>query len=230
MPSKGLSDVVSQPLSSNAVSFKDHGTPCCLLISHQNAENLLAEDLSESSPLPDPPLPRGVSHGGPNEDEEGSIYEHPQLLCAKSSPGTELSQQAPSMDFPVAEKTVTQVILKEEGGTGLVHTMTVTDSMVAHTVKRSNVRSLGEEMYNAQMQVEALAHAFSQCLADQDKAQVITSSDMMQLSACQVDRSDSEASFSGAEEPQWREATNVTSSCPLVQRMLQIDFPLPGEE
>ncbi|KAL8174818.1 UNVERIFIED_CONTAM: hypothetical protein K2H54_054272 [Gekko kuhli] len=236
---------------SPVISGQDHETAQPLLVPHQNTENLLTEDLLESTVLPQPHLPFGISHGGPSEDEEEPTTEYPQLLPAKSAPGTELSQQAPGVDFPVAEKTVTQVILKKEGGVGMVHTVTAFGSMIVHSVKNAKVRSLGEEMYNAQVQVESLAHAFNQCLADQEKPQVSPSSDMMQLSSCLVDRSSSESSFSGpeepklwvadnrsnnemsfseTEEPQLRKASHITSSYPLIQRMFQIDFPLLNEE
>ncbi|XP_060106603.1 uncharacterized protein LOC132580014 [Heteronotia binoei] len=247
VPSKGLLDVASQRRSSFTAPLKDHETAQPSLVPHQNTENLLAGDLLE----PHPHRSLGISLGGPSEEEEEPTDEYPQLLCAKSTPRTELSQQAPDGDFPVAEKTVTQVILREEGGVGMVHTITEVGSMTVHSIKNGKVRSLGEEMYNAQEQVQAIARAFDQCLADQEKAQVDTSSGMLQLSPCLVDRSSSEMSFGGREErslweannrghsemsfsedeePKLWEATNVTSSYPLVQRMFQIDFPLSNEE
>lgn len=191
----------------------------------------------------------GISHGGPSKHEGEPTDEYPQRLHAKSTPGTELSQQAPGVDFPVAEKTITQVIVKEEDGVGMVHTVTAVGSMILHSIKNAKVKSLGEEIYNAQVQVETFAHAFDQCLADQ--TQVNMSSDIMRLSSCLLERTSSETSFSGPEEPQlWeasnrrnnernfseaeeselREGTRVTSSYPLVQRMFQIDFPLSNDE
>lgn len=112
----------------------------------------------------------------------------------------------------------------------MVHTITAVDSMIVHSIKHAKVRSLGEEMYNAQVQVEAFAHAFDQCLAGQEKVPMNTSSDIMQLSSRLVDRSSSETGFSGPEELKLQEATNIISSYPLVQRMFQIDFPLSNEE
>ncbi|XP_054853236.1 uncharacterized protein LOC129341903 [Eublepharis macularius] len=230
VPSKGLLDVASQALFSSTAPLKDHDTDQTLLISHQTAETLLVEDLLGSSPLPEPQLPFGISQGGPNEGEEESIYDYPPLLCANSAPGTVLSHQAPDRDIPAAEKTVTQLILKDEGGTGMVHTLTEMGSLKVHSIKNAKVRSLGEEMYNAQAQMEALVRTFEESSVDKEKAWVDTSSDMMELSSCQADSSSSETNDSEAGDSQLQEAKNITSSGLLVQRMFQIDFPLPDEE
>ncbi|XP_077162322.1 uncharacterized protein LOC143821820 [Paroedura picta] len=245
MSSIQLSDVAGQPAPP-----KDREIARPSLVPHQNSEDLLAEDFLESTPWPRPRLPFGISHRGPSEDEEESIND-PQRLRAKSPPGAKHSHQEPGTGFPVADKTVTQVILKEEGGMGKVHTVTEVGPMIVLSIKSGKVRSLGEEMYNAQRQVEAFAHAFDQRLADQEKTQVDASFDMMQPSSCLVNQSSSEMSFSGSEElelqdgsnrsnnetsfsegeePKLQKAPNVTSRYPLVQRMFEIDFSLPNEE
>lgn len=225
---------------------------------HHNAENLRPVELWKSHYLPR--LSAEMSHFGQNEDDLESIDAAPsQPFIAKATSEKRHLDQASGTSVPLTEnekpasppqKSSEQLSLKyqEEVGNaiGKLQTeTTVNGSTDMHSPKRVSGRALGEEMENAEetpagavvegelvevgtspngQHLGPTSHNVSACLlftAD-EKAPL--------LELVSSEWSDSKESSPVLPEAQYQEDANITSSCPLRQKMCQIDFPLLIDE
>ncbi|KAH0615523.1 hypothetical protein JD844_004882 [Phrynosoma platyrhinos] len=234
-------DMVTQQSSIGTIHLKEREMALACLGRDENPKTPLPEEPQQSRGLPALLPPVGVSQPVQCDSDAESTYEEPFPPVASTMPFT--------------EKTSTQLILKNEvGRVGIlkaVETRRVVDhSMETYTPRNTDLR---EEILDAEGSLEAVPlGVVGQHLMEGRKdtpsvySNVMLSNSCYDASRCFLyrieanlslletsisSRSCSEMPYSDAQGDGYEEVTtSITSCCPVVQKMCQIDFPLLSEE
>ncbi|XP_061460470.1 uncharacterized protein LOC133373984 [Rhineura floridana] len=209
---------------------------------HHDAEKSTSEDIWQSSSWSALCPPCRILHREQSEGETESTYEYPSPRASTTQLDTV---------FPLTKKTTTQLILKDwDGRLGVMETLE-TKMMVDHRVsvhppRCMSIRGLSEEILDAKMPLQALttgddgvgsssnassnATGLNSCYDAPIGPLFRIDENLLLLELSASDRSYSEVIYPGVQGDGYEEVATITSTCPLVQKMLQIDFPLLAEE
>ncbi|XP_053138273.1 uncharacterized protein LOC128338974 [Hemicordylus capensis] len=244
-------DAASQWGYSDTVHRKGRKAAVNVFGLHQNAEKSLLEGLPKSSCPSAPPPPFGVPHPGQTEDDQEAAYEYPSLLeNATATSEAKRLLRGTGAGFPLSGHTPTKLILKEqEGAVKVMKTMTAVDHAVdAFPQECGSAGRLAEDLLAAGVPLGMVACDVGEPFVEGLAEWVSVSPDVTPLGSGHdvssglplglednpllleppiSGQSSSRLSFSGVG---YEEVAAITSSCPLVQEMCQIHFPLPVEE
>ncbi|XP_042335625.1 uncharacterized protein LOC121936956 [Sceloporus undulatus] len=239
--SRRMRDVVTRQSSTSTIHLKERERAFACFSQDENSEKSLPEESRHSRDLPALPPPTGVSQTAQCENDAESTYEE---LCPPVASA-----------MPLTEETSTQLILKNEVGRVGILKAVETGRVVDHSMDTYSPRNTdsGEEIVDGEGSLEAVPlGVLGQDLMEggQDTpcaySNVMLSESCYDASRCFLyrieanlslmetsisSRSCSERPYSDAQGDGYEELTTaITSCCPVVQKMCQINFPLLSEE
>ncbi|CAI5794339.1 reticulon-4 receptor-like 1 [Podarcis lilfordi] len=233
-------DKATQWSSTDKVHLKEHEAALGL---HHNAERSKLEDVWQPISLSALHPSCGIPHHGQREGD----LETPSPLANTTALATV---------FPPTKNTMQLILKGQDRSLGVVGTleakMVVDHRVDMYPPRGVSLRTLSEEILDAEVPLESFAIGTANpCFAEGKEDGVGSSSKAMDLNSCYdtpigllfttdenpwllelptSDKSCSNMIYSSFQGGGHEEAATVTSSCPLVQKMCQINFPLLAEE